>query len=230
MQSRLLYRVSKDPVTRQKRHQLVLPLSLKRKVLHAIHDLAGYHGQMRTVYLARQRFFRPGMEQDIREYVKHCQRCILAKTPEPSARAPLETIKTSARMELVCLDFWSAEDKKQKFLDVLVITDHFTKLAHAFPCQNQTTKQISRKLWDHVFCVYGFPERIHSDQGANFESALLAEILKLAGISKSHTAASHLSPSSWVMGGLKGLTEPWVVCFTPSHYKRSISGRSRFSH
>ncbi|KAJ8010022.1 hypothetical protein DPEC_G00070650 [Dallia pectoralis] len=94
-------------------------------------------------------------------------------------------------MEFVCMDFWSAEDSKQRSVDVLVVTDHFTKLAHAFPCANQTAKQVAKKLWDNVFCVYGFPERIHSDQGANFESNLIAELLRLAGVAKSHTTAYH---------------------------------------
>lgn len=131
------------------------------------------------------------MEFDIKEYVKCCQRCILAKTPDPSARAPLESIRTSAPLELVCLDFWSAEDSKQRSVDVLVATDHFTKLAHAFPCSNQTAKQVAKQLWDHMFCVYGFLERIHSDQGTNFESELITELLKLSGMSKSHTTAYH---------------------------------------
>ncbi len=73
----------------------------------------------------------------------------------------------------------------------LVLTDHFTKLAHAFPCINQTAKQVARKLWDHVFCMYGFPERIHTDQGANFGSELIAELLALSGVSKSRTTVYH---------------------------------------
>lgn len=76
-------------------------------------------------------------------------------------------------MELVCLDFWTAEDGKKRSVDVLVMMDHFTK------------------LWDRVFCVYGFPSRIHTDQGANFESALLTELFKLSGVAKSHTTAYH---------------------------------------
>ncbi|KAL1268820.1 hypothetical protein QQF64_034183 [Cirrhinus molitorella] len=178
-------------MSKQKRYQYVLPQSLKAEALSGIHNLAGHQGQTRTLHLARQRFYWPKMEQDIKSYVKCCQRCILAKSPEPSARAPLESIRTSAPMELVCLDFWSAEDSKQNSVDVLVVTDHFTKLAHAFPCDNQTAKQVARKLWDHVFCVYGFPERIHTDQGANFESGLNAELLKLSGVVKSHTTAYH---------------------------------------
>lgn len=191
LQNGALYRVTKDPISKHKRHQFVLPETLKEKALYALHDIAGHQGQAKTMHLARQRFFWPKMELDIKEYVRRCQRCILAKTPDPSARAPLESIRTSAPMELVCLDFWSAEDNKQRSVDVLVATDHFTKLAHAFPCLNQTAKQVAKKLWDHMFCVYGFPERIHSDQGANFESELIAELLKLSGVSKSHTTAYH---------------------------------------
>ena len=191
VQNGVLYRVTKDHISKQKRHQYVLPDSLKEKALQGIHDAAGHQGQARTLHLARQRFFWPKMEFDVKEYVKCCQRCILAKTPDPSARAPLESIRTSAPMELVCLDFWSAEDSKQHSVDVLVVTDHFTKLAHAFPCTNQTAKQVAKKLWDCVFCVYGFPERVHSDQGANFESELIAELLRLSGVSKSHTTAYH---------------------------------------
>lgn len=191
VQDGVVYRVCKDPSSTHKRFQLVMPSSLKARALTGVHDLAGHQGRSRTLQLARQRFFWPRMERDIREYVKCCQRCILAKTPEPSARAPLENIRTSAPMELVCLDFWSAEDSKQRSVDVLVVTDHFTKLAHAFPCVNQKAKQIAKKLWDHVFCIYGFPSRIHTDQGTNFESTLIAELLKLAGVEKSHTTAYH---------------------------------------
>lgn len=187
----VLYRVTRDQVSKQRRTQYVLPLSLKDKALSGIHDLAGHQGQDRTLSLARQRFYWPDMERDVRAYVRCCQRCVYGKSPEPAARAPLESIKSSAPMQLVCMDFWSAEDSNQRSVDVLVVTDHFTKLAHAFPCANQTVKQVARKLWDNVFCVYGFPERIHADQGANFESNLIAELLRLAGVAKSHTTAYH---------------------------------------
>lgn len=46
-------------------------------------------------------------------------------------------------------------------------------------------------LWNNFFAVYGFPARLHSNQGANFESALIAELLLLAGVEKSHTTPYH---------------------------------------
>ncbi|XP_075935390.1 uncharacterized protein LOC142935134 [Anarhichas minor] len=94
-------------------------------------------------------------------------------------------------MELVCIDFWTAEQTDKKSVDVLVVTDHFSKLSHAFPCKNQSAKQVARRLWNDFFCIYGFPKRIHSDQGANFESHLIKELLEMAGIQKSHTTPYH---------------------------------------
>ena len=116
---------------------------------------------------------------------------MFSKTPEPEARAPLESIVTTEPLELVCVDFWCAEDASNKSLDVLVVTDHFTKLAHAFLCPNQSAKAVARQLWNNIFCVYGFPRRLHSDQGANFESELIAELLSVAGVQKSHTTPYH---------------------------------------
>lgn len=74
---------------------------------------------------------------------------------------------------------------------MLVVTDHFTKLAQAFLCSNQSAKAVAQQLWNNFFCVYGFPERVHSDQGANFESKLIPELLQVAGVEKSHTTPYH---------------------------------------
>ncbi|XP_056333323.1 uncharacterized protein LOC130244809 [Danio aesculapii] len=131
------------------------------------------------------------MEGDIKKYVNECERCILSKRPEPEARAPLVSIQTTAPLELVCLDFWSAEDSNNRSVDVLVITDHFTKLACAYVCPNQTAEAVARVLWNKFFGIYGFPRRVHSDRGANFESALMVELLRLSGVRKSHTTPYH---------------------------------------
>ncbi|KAL2102095.1 hypothetical protein ACEWY4_003856 [Coilia grayii] len=56
---------------------------------------------------------------------------------------------------------------------------------------SKTAKQVARKVRDNFFCYYGFPETIHSDQGANFESELIAALLQLSGVKKSHTTAYH---------------------------------------
>jgi hypothetical protein len=90
-------------------------------------------------------------------------------------------------------------------LDVLVVTDNFTKMAHAFLCPNQSAKAVALQLWNNIFCVYGLPRRIHSDQGENFESKLIAELLSAAGVQKS----THLLTIRWGMGESKGSVKRW---------------------
>uniref|UniRef100_A0A669C967 Gypsy retrotransposon integrase-like protein 1 n=1 Tax=Oreochromis niloticus TaxID=8128 RepID=A0A669C967_ORENI len=187
----VLYRVSRDQVSKKKRYQFVVPDALKPEVLQGTHDNAGHQGQFRSLSLARQRFFWPHIDRDVKDYVRQCQRCVVGKAADPEGRAPLESIKTSAPLEIVCIDFWTAEDSNKKPVDVLVVTDHFTRMAQAFPCRDQSAKEVAKQLWDKYFCIYGFPERVHSDQGASFESQLVAELLRVAGVKKSRMTPYH---------------------------------------
>ena len=46
-------------------------------------------------------------------------------------------------------------------------------------------------MWDNFICHYGFPEQFISDQGRNFESDLIQELCKIAGVKKLHTTLYH---------------------------------------
>ena len=67
------------------------------------------------------------------------------------------------------MDYLSLEPSKGNIENVLVITDHFTRYALAYPSKNQTAQATARILWDNFICHYGFPEKFISDQGRNFE-------------------------------------------------------------
>ena len=67
------------------------------------------------------------------------------------------------------------------------MTDHFTRYAQAYITSNQKASTVAKTLWDQFFVHYGFPEKILSDQGRNFESKLLKELCTLAQIKKMRT-------------------------------------------
>ena len=72
-------------------------------------------------------------------------------------------------------------------MNVLIVTDHFTRYAQAFVTPNQKASTVAKTLWDKFFVHYGYPEKILSDQGRNFESKLLKELCILAQIKKMRT-------------------------------------------
>ena len=74
---------------------------------------------------------------------------------------------------------------------MLVITDHFTRYALAYPSKTQTAQATARIWWDNFICPYGFPEKFISDQGRNFEPDLIKELCKIAGVQKLHTTPYH---------------------------------------
>ena len=169
--------------------QLVVPKSYRSRALVGCHDDVGHQGRMRTLSLLRERFYWPGMQTEAMQHVQQCTRCLRRKTP--SHVAPLQPIHVTQPLELVHMDYLSLEPSKGNIENVFVITDHFTRYALAYPSKTQTAQATARILWDNFICHYGFPEKFISDQGRNFESDLIKELCKIAGVKKLHTTPYH---------------------------------------
>ena len=184
----ILYR--NGTVSSQEFRQLVVPLSFRDEIFKALHRDLGHQGRDRTTSLIKQRFYWPGIDSFIRDRVRQCDRCILRKK-KTGISAELVNIVSTMPMEIVCVDYLSLERSKGGIENVLVITDHFSRYAQAYPTKNQTAKTTARVLFDQFIVHYGFPARIHSDQGQTFESNLIQELCKIAGVAKSRTTPYH---------------------------------------
>ena len=73
---------------------------------------------------------------------------------------------------------------------LFVIQDYFTKWTEAIPLHNQIAAAITTELII-LLAKFGIPDTLHSDQGRNFESALMKQTLEAFGVHKLKTTAYH---------------------------------------
>lgn len=171
-------------------YQLVLPPPFRERALLGVHDEVGHLGFERALHLARARFYWPKMAKSVEDKCKKCPRCLRRKAATQKA-APLENIHATYPLELVCMDYLSIEPDNRDTRNVLVLTDHFTKFAIAVPTRDQKAKTIAKALWEHLIVPYGFPSRLLSDQGRDFESRTIKELSALIGADKIRTTPYH---------------------------------------
>ena len=72
------------------------------------------------------------------------------------------------------------------------MTDQFTINSQAFTTRNELAKTIAKVLFENFILHYGFPARLQSNQGRNFESSVIKGLCSLAGVKKSRSTPYRL--------------------------------------
>ena len=155
---------------------------------------AGHQGRDQTLSLMKERFWWPGMSRALVMAVSNCGRC---KQFEAKPQIPgMQPIICTEPMELVHIDYVGMEvtvstQEKPVVKNMLVIIDHFTRYVQADVTRNQTARTTARVLYNEYFSVFGFPQRLMSDQGTGFASKVIAAMCSLLGIEKILTTPYH---------------------------------------
>ena len=187
----ILYRLFKDPMGREERLQLVAPRLQWDEVLTDLHEgeLGGHLGIEKTLAQLKEKFYWPDHHQDVQNWCGKCAVCTSQKNPTQSARAPLTSIKVGNPMQLVAVDILGPLLESEAGNSyILVAEDYFTLWVEVYLIPNQEATTVAKKLTDEHFSP---PEQLHSDQGRQFESTVIAEMCKILGITKSRTTPYH---------------------------------------
>ncbi|KAJ0171196.1 hypothetical protein K1T71_013395 [Dendrolimus kikuchii] len=158
-------------------HKVVLPKSLRLKILNELHN--SHLGIVKTKAEARSRFWFPGIDKVLENMIGSCNVCMqLRSTPSSAPLAPWPF--PSGPFIRLHLDFLGPINGQT----YLVIVDAFTKWVEVYEMfTSATSTTVLDKLHDFI-ARFGLPETIVSDNGTAFTSSEFNQFCILNGISQ----------------------------------------------
>ena len=129
------------------------------------------------------------MARDVEKYCRYCPTCQQSKLTMPK-RGPLQNISIGQPWQMIVVDILQMPLSTNNNHYLLVIQDYFTKWTDAILLPDKTASRITAELIK-LFCAYGPPQILHSDQGHNFESTIFTQVLDAFSVQKSRTTPYH---------------------------------------
>ena len=172
--------------------RLVVPKHIIPTILKLSHNAltAGHRSSQKIFDLLKPKYHWIKMREKIEEYVKCCTTCGQLKKDQHHLKAPLVPTVVQKKWERLQIDivgpFHKSQRNKRYLLTAICA---YSKFARAWPLSDVTSETIAKTLVNEHFSIFGLPQSIHSDNGANFCSDLMASLYQLLGLrhTKSHT-------------------------------------------
>uniref|UniRef100_A0AC34G5J3 Integrase catalytic domain-containing protein n=1 Tax=Panagrolaimus sp. ES5 TaxID=591445 RepID=A0AC34G5J3_9BILA len=122
------------------------------------------------------------MGKDIEEWTKTCMQCF-AHASHRRDRPLLHPIKTDLPMQIVGMDIAEMPLSGKGYKYMLVIIDHFSKYAAAFPLQSKSAEEVAKVFLEH-WCLreQRIPRQVISDMGREFDNKLMSRINALTNV------------------------------------------------
>ena len=190
----VLWRCYVHPASGSSWLQLVIPNNQRTGILRETHQgtCGGHLGQEKTLNKLKERFYWPGHYTDVYNWCQTCSTCATRKNPSQRQRSSLGTIPAEYPTQVMAVDIVGPlpeSDRGNSY--IMVVGDYFIRWMEAFPIPNHKAVTIAEKLINEVFLRLSIPEQLHSDQGRQFESKLIAEVCHLLNIHKTRTTPYH---------------------------------------
>ena len=175
----ILYRRWICEATGRDRFELVVPETWRTEIIKMFHAApgAGHMGVKRTVERIRSRAYWPRLTDSVKRFCSHCEQCQKKKNPANRPKAPMKRFISGVPNERVQIDIVGPlieSYKSNKYL--IVLTDCFTKWASAYAVPKATATAVADAILDWI-SQFGVMQILHSDQGGQFESAVITEVL-----------------------------------------------------
>ena len=164
---------------------------------HHDHIYAGHFGVSRTLELLRRKYYWPGMNKDIAEYVQTCEICQLGKVHRHKPYGELQSLPVakcpgdSLSMDFIT-DLPPSRLRDKTYDSILVVVDRFTKYSFFIPAiKTVSAEQFADIIIDQVYHWIGYPNSVISDRGSIFTSKYWSTLCYLLGTKRKLSTTFH---------------------------------------
>ena len=173
--------------------RIVVPAHMKAEILISHHDspFAGHRGFETTLNCLAFRYFWLFLSKEVQDYCRTCVKCQFFNYSNLHSQAPLMSLQTTRRGQIVGLDFMGPFRKTRSGnMYLITAVDTFSKFLVGSSTVTFDALVSAVFLFNYV-CVHGMIERVLTDQGRNFEALLFFHLCRLLGANKVRTTAYH---------------------------------------
>ena len=172
--------------TRSESHwRVVIPKQQLAAVIYAYHDEMHHWGITRTSGLITQRFYSPQLDAAIRQYVVECPPCQKRrkfKLWQQKFGDTLGSLVSDRKCDTWSVDIVKLGKTPDGYMGLLIFTEFLTRYAVFVPIKDKTTATVARALKHHIIDRFSCMRVLLSDQGGEFNSKWMNDMLALFGI------------------------------------------------
>jgi len=189
----------------------------QQQILQQFHSspLARHMGAQKTYSRLKKEFYWPGMQEEVRSFIKDCKVCQRNKTETIHPVGLLQPLPIPYQnWTEVSIDFVEGLPPSQGKDVVFVVVDRLSKYAHFISLSHPyTTTSVARLFTNNVFKLHGIPKTIASDRDPTFISQFWKELLRVTGTELLMSSAYHPQTDGQTEVKNKGL-EGYLRSFT----------------
>ena len=171
----------------------VVPVRMRQDLIEEYHAgvMSGHFSGPKIYKIMSRLWWWDGMYQDITTYARNCPQCVIVTGSGRKQLPPMLSIPGDHPFQIVRVDIMELLVTAEGNRYVIVFQDFFTKWPMVYPTRDQKAKRIAELLVNEIVPMFGVPEALLSDRGANLLSCLMQDVCKLLGIKKLNTTAHH---------------------------------------
>ena len=159
-----LYRQGRDGFERR----VILEPKKRERIMVEAHDQLGHRGEFSVFELISKRFTWPKLRKWVHDFIKSCHECQIRSMKKmelpPTISAPV-TIFQKVYVDVMVMD----QSKGYNF--VVAAKDDLSGATEARPLRRNNSKALARFFWEQIYCRYGAPELIVTDNGSEVKKA-----------------------------------------------------------